>query len=403
MSTKLTFGKFIAYSDVSELLTEDILAFLEGIQPLCDKDVKVVAQLSSGEIAQLISVSKPELKRKSISIAIEILSRLKAAGYKEDSRAVSEPQQPQELVIKPGLEQMGLSDLLKVCKDESGKKPEAWRLLTTRTEYIDASKKTPTLGWVVNEELDVERTVNYIYQMSAPLTVKQTPSREKGERLIPLAEALGIETRSYVHPLSGKLLRGPDQYGIDWPQELSPEYHQAALWALVDPNCHIHPGDSYHNAQELLKGQGVWSLIMAQYWQALDENNSSAMSVSIYGNTRGETQTSPATQLGNVQEFQPKSVKNSESIVRYHARDKHVVFHSSQTVEGIYNQLEVVGSCVHLRNVVVLEGANLIGRNISGTIITPSQGISVRSIGLNIDVAKKIWPWEEIAQQYNLK
>ena len=73
MSTKLTFGKFIAYSDVSELLTEDILAFLESIQPLCDNDVKVVAQLSSGEIAQLISVSKPELKRKSISIAIEIL------------------------------------------------------------------------------------------------------------------------------------------------------------------------------------------------------------------------------------------------------------------------------------------------------------------------------------------
>ena len=110
-----------------------------------------------------------------------------------------------------------------------------------------------------------------------------------------------------------------------------------------------------------------------------------------------------AKSLGGAQEFKPKSVKNYESIVRHHARDKYVVFHSLQTVEGIYNQLEVVGSCVDLRNVVVLDRANLIGSTISGTIVTPSQGVSVREIGLNINVAKKILPWEKIAEQYNLK
>ena len=67
---KISFGEFIGYSDVSDLLTEDILVFLENLSPLSDKDVRVVGQLTSGEIAKLISASKPELKRKSLSIAI---------------------------------------------------------------------------------------------------------------------------------------------------------------------------------------------------------------------------------------------------------------------------------------------------------------------------------------------
>ena len=105
MLNTLSFAEFIKYSDTSELLTEDILVFLENLSSLSDKDIRVVSQLSAGEIARLISVSQPELKRKSMSIAIEILSRLRAAGYQDE---VTNVQLPQELIIKPGLEQMGL-------------------------------------------------------------------------------------------------------------------------------------------------------------------------------------------------------------------------------------------------------------------------------------------------------
>ena len=65
--------------------------------------------------------------------------------------------------------------------------------------------------------------------------------------------------------------------------------------------------------------------------------------------------------------------------------------------------MEVVGSDINLKSVVVLERANLVGSNISGTIMIPSQKVSVLEIGLNINVSPKIVPWSQIAQHYNLK
>ncbi|WP_144875574.1 hypothetical protein, partial [Hyella patelloides] len=382
MSDRLSFAEFMGYSDVSELLTQDILVFLEHLAPLSDKDVTVVGKLTSGEIAQLISVSQPELKRKSISIAIEILSRLKAAGYLENQAKM---QPPQELIIKPGLDTMGLSDLLKICQESPKQKLEAWRVITNHQEYINASQKTSALAWVVNGNLDIERTVTYIHLMSDPLTVKQIPMREKGEKLISLAEALAVETRSYFHPLTGKLLRGPDKYGIDWTLELSPEYHKAAIWALIDPTCHLHPGESYNNALELLQGQGVWSLVMAQYWQALDENNSSAMSVSVYGNQ----QTIKKERKSKSSSLETKSnheVLQGEAYYQQFLKEQSVGndFQTgySKKLTGIYDHLTVSGYNFSLDRIVCLEGAAITGYNINGTVILP-PGKKISDTGYN--------------------
>ncbi len=398
MSSKLSFREFMEYSDVSELLTEDILVFLENLAPLSDKDVRVVAKLSSGEIAQLISVSKPELKRKSMAYAIEILSRLRAAGYKEEDRNVPSAQQPQQLVLKPTIEQMGLPDLISLCFHDLSKKREAWGILSKKEEYIAATKKTSALAWVINGNLDIERTVNYIFLMSDPLTVKQIPKRDKGERLISLPEALGIETRSYFHPLTGKVLRGPDQYGIDWVVELSPEYHQAAIWALVDPTCHIHPGDSYNNALELLKGEGVWSLIMAQYWQALDENNSYAKSVSIYADTKTNLDAGKKTYSAT------QSVKVTQEDENYYRElllaqslGNESLRGYNKKITGIYNHLNVSGYNQYLDRVVCLQGLNISGYDNSGTVILP-PGKKVSNSGyqnnVNIERCKS---WREVA------
>ena len=401
-SNTLSFAEFIGYSDTSELLTEEILVFLENLSPISDKDVKVVSQLTSGEIAKLISASKPELKRKSMSIAIEILSRLKAAGYKEDSTDVS---QPQELIIKPGLEQMGLSDLLKVCQESPTQKHEAWQIITNRQEYINANKKTSALAWIVNDNFEIERTVNYIYLMSDPLTVKQIPIREKGEKLICLAEALGIETRSYFHPLTRELLRGPDKYGIDWTQELSPEYHKAAIWALIDPACHLHPGDNYNNAQELLEGKGVWSLIMAQYWQALDENNSYAISVSVYGNQESvgknrKTESSSQETQSNRERHEKEAY--FEQLLKEHSVGSECQTGYNKTLTGIYDHLSITGYDIHLDRVVSLEGVTLTGYKISGTVILP-PGNKISDTGFNNKVkVERCKSWHEVAVKAGL-
>ena len=402
MSNTLSFAEFIKYSDTSELLTEDILVFLENLSSLSEQDIRVVSQLSAGEIARLISASKPELKRKSMSIAIEILSRLKAAGYQDDLTNV---QLPQELIIKPGLEQMGLSDLLKLCQESPTQKREAWRVISNRQEYIDASKKTSALAWVVNGNLERERTVEYIYLMSDPLTVKQIPLREKGEKLISLSEALGIETRSYFHPLTGKLLRGPDKYGIDWTQELSPEYHQAAIWALIDPSCHLHPGESYNNAQELLQGQGVWSLIMAQYWQALDENNNLAMSVSVYGNqqtSKKKTKTESSSQETQSNSEVLKEEAYYQQLLKEQSVGNDFQAGYGQKITGVYDRLSVSGYDVYLDGIVCLDGATITGYGISGTIILP-PGQKISDLGYNNSLKiERCKSWSEVAAKAEL-
>ena len=402
MSNTLTFGEFIGYSDVSELITENILVFLENLSPLCDQDVKVVGKLSSGEIAKLISVSKPELKRQSMSIAIEILSRIEAAGYK---KANNNLQHPQELIIKPSLEQMALSDLLKVCQESPEQRREAWRVITNRQEYIDASQKTSALAWVINNNFDIERTVKYIDLMSDPLAVKQIPLREKGEKLISLPEALGVETRSYFHPLTGKLLRGPDQYGIDWTQELSPEYHKAAIWSLIDPACQLHPGDNYNNAQELLQGKGVWSLIMAQYWQALDENNSYAISVSVYGNQQTIKKNRKTESLSQETQFNSEVFEKEDyykQLLKEQSVGTDFQIGFNKKLRGIYDHLTVSGYDCYLDNIVCLEGAVVTGYDIRGTVILPpGQKISDRGYGNNLKI-ERCKSWREVATRAKL-
>lgn len=399
MTNKISFAEFIGYSDTSDLLTEDILVFLENLSPLSDKDIRVVGQLESGEIARLISASKPELKRTSISIAVEILSRIKAAGYGGENSSNS--QRPQELIIKPGLEQMGLGDLLKLCQESPEQKREAWRIIANRQEYINANQKTSALAWIVNGNLDIERTVQYVYLMNDPLTVKQTPVRDKKEKLISLPEVLGIETRSYFHPLTGELLRGPDKYGIDWTQELSPEYHKAAIWALSDPNCNLHPGDSYNEAQELLRGQGVWSLIMAQYWQALDDNNSQAMIVSVYGNQKlikSNQKTEPLSQ-----QAQPDQEESYyEQLLREQSLGNESLTGYQRTVSGIYDHVNVSGYQYHLDRIVCLEGVNIQGHKIKGEIILPPRQ-KVVDMGYDNDIKiERCKSWREVAARAEL-
>ena len=198
------------------------------------------------------------------------------------------------------------------------------------------------------------------------------------------------------HPLTGEPIQGTDEAGLDYSQ-LEAQLRKAVIWARVT-NHPLFPKqvrlaeDGYALCTKPLPTP--WDLILRDYWTAVERQETSAQGVRLEYDE---------SELGDQVEFQPQSLKNYESIVRHHARDKYVAIHSFQTLEGIYNQLEVVGCDINLKSVVVLERANLVGSNISGTIMIPSQKVSVLEIGLNINVSPKIVPWSQIAQHYNLK
>lgn len=399
---EFTFREFLGYCEPDEILTEEILLFLETLNLLSNKDVKVVARLTSGEIARLISSTREDLKRKSMGIAIKILTRLSDAGYHQKDDVETKTQ---EIILKPvkQIGQMGLKDLILLCRDEPDKKREAWRFLIKKEEYISATKRTTALAWLVEGTLDVDRTTDYIFLMGDPLTTKQTPKREKGEKLISLAEALGIETRCYVHPLSGAIIRGRDHYGIEWIKELSPEYHLAAIWSLVDRECNLHPGDSYNNAQELLEGKGVWSLIVAQYWQALDEGKSLAKSISIYTEPVKKNKVEKTFHYVNQS---PKTPEYEEShhreMLTYHSSGNEKYSGYNKDVVGIYDHLRITGYNMRLKRVVCLEGLNISGYNVKGTIILPPGG-KVKDTGYNNDLnIERCKSWREVAARADL-
>ncbi len=198
-----------------------------------------------------------------------------------------------------------------------------------------------------------------------------------------------------IHPLTGEPIQGADEAGLDYTQ-LEPELRKAVIWARVT-NHPLFPKqvriteDGYALCAKPLPTP--WDLIFRDYWTAQESQENSAIGVRLEYDQ---------SELVNEVELKPDSLKNYESIVRHHARDKYVAIHSFQTLEGIYNQLEVVGSGINLKNVVVLERVHLVAAHISGTIVIPSQRVTLVEIGKNINVAPKIVCWSQIAREHNL-
>jgi len=113
---------------------------LESIEPLKDKEVFIVGQLESGDIARAIVATQPDLKRKSLSIANVVLSRLSDAGYGPKS---TEVQAPQEIVVKQEatIEQMSLRQLIELALEDSDRKPEAWRRIANHPDVLKVNQQ----------------------------------------------------------------------------------------------------------------------------------------------------------------------------------------------------------------------------------------------------------------------
>ena len=392
--SSVTFAEFVKMLPVEEPLTEEVLSHLENLEPLSAQDVEIVAKLTTVEIGKFIVASFPDYSRKALDIASKLKANFERYGYAPNQKTASST--PQEVVVKleKNPEQMSFSQLFTAAATTPDRAVELLPYLKQTREYRAAATKTKYLAKVREGHLDVSGTIQYVLTLSSPYSRVARPS--EGEKFQTLESALGVGGQVIIHPLTGEPIQGADEAGLDYSQ-LDPELRKAVIWAR-QTNHPLFPKqvrlaeDGYALCTKPLPTP--WGLILRDYWTAVDRQETSALGVRLEYDE---------SELGDKVEFQPQSVKNYESIVRHHARDKYVAIHSFQTIEGIYNQLEVVGSGINLKSVVVLERANLVGSNISGTIVIPNQKVSVLEMGLNINVAQKILSWEQIAQHYNLK
>lgn len=413
MSSKpLTFGEFIGMSDTCSVLTEEVLTMLESIEPFKDQDAALVGRLDSGDFARAIVATHPDLKRKSMGIANAVLARLHAAGYgvKELEIQSSVP----EIVIKQeaSIEQMSLRKLIETALEDPDRKTEAWRRIAAHPDVIKASKRTTGLAWVINGKLDAGKTLSYIQAMGDQFSRKQLPNREVGEKLLTLGEALGVETRCYVHPLDGSLLRGADEFQIDWTQELDPETHKAAIYALRTRNK-IHPGFNFAAVQALLKGGNEWSLIVSAYWSALDQQDSIALGVQIYQDPPAiNLPEKPVLQMqeealrdgGTVRRSAVLDEKYYENLVRNLSVGDETIQSYGRTIRAsVYNNI-FVGSynTTFEDGVVAVESCTIGSYNVRGTVILPpGKRVNIQSYNVTINEVR-CKSWHEVATRAKL-
>ncbi len=390
----VTFAEFVKMLPVEEPLTEEVLNLLENLEPLSLKDLDLVAKLTTVEIGKFIQNSFPNKSRKALDIASKLKAELERYGYGHSHSKASTAKQEVIVKLEKNPEQMSLKELLSAVVTAPDRGVELLPYIKQTREYIAAATKTKYLAKIRDGHLDVNGTIEYVQNLSQPYSRVARPT--EGERFQTLESALGVGSRVIIHPLTGDPIQGADEAGLDYSQ-LDEELRKAVIWARVT-NHPLFPQpvrlaeDGYALFASPLPTP--WDLILRDYWTALECQEPLAIAVRLEYDE---------DELGDASLLKPKSPPNYESLVRHHARGKYVVVQSYQTVEGIYNQLEVIGSNINLKRVVVLERANLVGSNISGTIVIPNQSVTVTEIGFNINVATSISPWSKIAQQYNLE
>lgn len=389
---------FLQIISLTDEFTQEAVDLLSQTS-LASQECSAIAQMEPAAIARVIIGSLglvDEQRRTALPLANNLLAVLaEQGGYTKATSPAPAPTIPTEIKIvqERTVEQMSIKELINTVLAKGDLASEAWRRLKDHPDVLQAQRKSSGLGWVVNGALDVDRTIKYIDLMLDPYTVKQIPDRNKGERLLSLAEALGVEDRLYLSPLTGRALRGPDERGIHWPTQLEPETHKAALYALK-VGSKFHPGDSFDGAQRLLNGGGDWSLMMSEYWAALDANDPVAKSIEIYV----QPQQAQAQQQAQRQAppFPPSQTEDDyRRMLLQAARPTLSRSDSGADIKGIYTRLSVSGSGSDFHNVIILQSLSISGGGCDGRVIfAPRASYSVSGSGCDID-DKYCRTWQE--------
>ncbi len=397
----LTLAAYLGMVEAQENgpLTLEVLEFLEKLEPLCNSDVRTVGKLDCGEIAKEIAAKNTDWARKSLKIAKALLDSLREHEYVVEevpgTTQASAPTLPQEITIKQerSLSIMEASELIALCakKPPDPRKKEAFRILSENKKVVEAQKRSP-LAWFVGGKFDLARTLDYFDLMCDPYSQVQYPEENKGEKLETLAVAFEIENRIYLSPLNGKPTRGADEFGFNWPELITEESHNSALYALADPDCSLHPGYRMDQGELLVSGKGVWSLILRRYKEEKKRGNPYAINVKRYMNVEQiETKQEEKVSIPGIvqelqdimveaerkvqkrQEFQSPSISDDyyRSMVLKVARPQKNLSSHSATIRGTYKGLVMSGHHYYLDDVVCCYGFNLSGHHNSGTVILP--------------------------------
>lgn len=391
-------GPILTMAPESDALNRDVLARL--LLTWSHTPATTIAQMSRYRLTEQLLTTLPddlgfgnELRLK---VAEEITALLKRLGFQTQP---AQPVAPTVVRVERNYREMSLRQLLEAVIANPDVFDEAVRYILSHPELSAAARKTHK--WVIpaHDEggIDLEATMRYVTQLNRPHSVVQRTV--EGRRPISLNRAMGVNDQPLIHPITGRLVQGPDSNGFDW-STLDLEVLEAILWARKIGHDRLPDleSDVYGWSEQLFQNPlpRRFQDIMDDYRTAKKDRDST-----VDGIRADWPEDLPHD---GVFTFYTARTVGYEALVR-EAANLAAPCRASGTGAsvqgGAYTTIHVSGTGASISGTVVLDGGKITGTGVSGVVYMPPGGsIRVSGIGASVRVVNQTW--KQLAERLGL-
>ncbi|MGD8374433.1 MAG: hypothetical protein PVI21_06285 [Candidatus Woesebacteria bacterium] len=395
-------GEILTMAPESDVLNGDVIARLGTAWseiPAAD-----IAQQGVFGLARNLMVVLPDNGGFSnalrLRVAEELVALLKRFNVEE-----SVPQQTVTTVrVERNFSEMSLRQLLETIVIDPSLYREALRHIKAHPELRNAARKT--YKWVVpvNSDgtgIDVDATMQYVLELDKPHAVPQR--RVTGHRRpVWLGRAMGANDLPLVHVITGRLTQGPDENGFDWstrPKELL----EAILWARKTRHSQLPDlqSDVYGWSEQLFCDPlpRRFQDILGDYLDAKESR------VSTTDGIRADWPedlpfdsafTFVVTVKAAAVDYEALVCEAANLVAPLHASGM-----GTSVRGGVYSTIKVSGMNAYIDGVIVINGGQVSGMSVSGTVYMP-PGRSLRVSGMNANVRVINQTWRQLAERLGL-
>jgi len=399
-------GDVLMMAPESDALNGDVRSRLDRVW--VDRSAQDIADLGPFGIAKELLAILPDAEGFSnalrLQVAEEIVSLLSRFGI------VSQTSAPQpattrtyQVTLNRNFSEMSLRQLLEAIIADPSVYAEAVRYISSHPELQRARAKT--YKWVVPADddgtgIDLEATMHYVLELNKPHSVAQR--RINGRRTVWLGRAMGVNDLPLIHPITRRLVQGPDANGFDWSTR-NRKLLEAVLWARKTRHSQLPDlqSDEFGYSEQLFQEPlpRRWQNILDDYLDACERSESTTNGI------RADwPEDLPFDSVFTFTVTVKAAAVNYEALVREAASLVAPISKSGMNATitgGVYTSIRLSGMCAYVDGAVVLDGGQVSGMNCSGVIYMP-PGRTIQSSGMNSDVRVVNQTWEQLARRLGL-
>jgi hypothetical protein len=393
-------GDVLTMAPQSDALNDDVLGRL--LAGWSHVPAVEIAKMGVFHLARELTVTLPDNEgfgnELRLKVAEEIMKLLSRFGIEAES---DQPPLLTTVRIERNYDEMSLRQLLETIIADPDVYPNAVRCIRTHRELRPVVSKTHKWVVPVNDtgEIDLEATLRYVTQLSKPHSTVQRIV--EGRRPISLDHAMGVNDQPLIHPVTGRLVQGPDDNGFDW-SSLDRELLEAVIWARKTGHRRLPDleSDVFGWSEQLFQDP-----LPRRFRDILDDyRNARRERVSTVDGIRADwPEDLPHDDIYTF--FAATAVAvDYEALVRQAARLAAPYRGTGMGITvsgGVYTTVNLSGMSAYLNGPVVLDGGTIKGMGASGTVyMPPGRSVSVSGMGAHVQVVNQTW--KQLAERLGL-